>query len=232
MAKYKVGDRVRIVSKRPESLGFSDEMVRFLGKILTVKSLATIYGRTHYYFEEAHAENPIVRKALEAVGVPGYYFLEDWISGPAEEAPEEPASVHIRFCGNVTVAELIKDGKVVKAKNARCNPKDEYSRSEGARIAVERLFRKNVASSKNKVRSDDDIASGIAAGVREASNPKIGDKFVVVWNRSSDCLHHFKIGSVVTLKYIGTGENIYEADDGLKQIVRDCDVAPYREKTK
>lgn len=152
------------------------------------------------------------------------------ISGLAE--PEKPAdenlSVTIRFHGRMTVAELYKNGKVVKVENARCNPKDEYSRAEGARIAVERLFRRDAAS----VRSDDDIASGIAAGVREASKPKIGDKFIIVWNRSSDCTHHFKIGSVVTLKYIGTGKNIYEADDGLEQIVRDCDVAPYRERAK
>lgn len=62
---------------------------------------------------------------------------------------------------------------------------------------------------------------------------KVGDKFVIMSNKSPDCRHHFKIGSVVTLKYIGIGKKFYESDGGLTQIVRDCDVAPlYREKAK
>ncbi len=234
MAKYKIGDRVRIVSKRPEAAAFVDSMVRFLGKEITISKVREKFGTAYYYSEDVPVEDAIGSAFCSFLGVPGWCLWEEWIAGLAE--PEKPAdenlSVTIRFCGRMTVAELYKNGKMVKVENARCNPKDKYSMAEGAKIAVERLFRKNVASSKNKVRSDDDIASGIAAGVREANKPKIGDKFVVVWNRSSDCPHHFKIGSVVTLKYIGTGKNIYEADDGLEQIVRDCDVAPYREKTK
>lgn len=114
----------------------------------------------------------------------------------------------------MTVAELYKNGRVVKAKSALCNPKDTYSRSEGARIAVERLFKKK------------------ADEPEEASKPKIGDKFVIISNKSPDCRHHFKIGSVVTLKYVENGRKRYKADNGLMQIVRDCDVAPYREKAK
>ena len=58
---------------------------------------------------------------------------------------------------------------------------------------------------------------------------KIGDRFVVISNKSPDCRHHFKIGSVVTLKYIEeNGKKSYEADNGLIQIVRDRDVAPYK----
>lgn len=234
MAKYKVGDKVRIVSERPREPDFALDMRRFLGEEITISMVKEWDGVPHYYSEDAKPNDLVAKTLFGMLGVPGYYFRENWIAGLAE--PEKPAddglSVVIRFHGNMIVAELCKNGKVVKVENARCNPKDKFSMAEGARIAVERLFRKNVASSKNKVRSDDDIASGIAAGVREANKPKIGDKFVIVWNRSSDCLHYFKIGSVVTLKYIGTGKNIYEADDGLEQIVRDCDVAPYREKTK
>lgn len=36
MAKYKVGDKVRIVSERPWTFGFPDCMVKYLGKTLTV----------------------------------------------------------------------------------------------------------------------------------------------------------------------------------------------------
>lgn len=216
MAKYKVGDKVRIVSERPDSKNYVDEMVRFLGKEITISMVKEFSGIPHYYSEDAKPKNPIQKRYCEFFDIPGYYFMDEWISGLAE--PEKPAdenlSVTIRFCGRMTVAELCKNGRVVKVENARCNPKDTYSRSEGARIAVERLFKET------------------ADKPEEVSNPKIGDKFVIVSNRSPDCIHYFKIGSVVTLKLIGIGKNFYEADDGVIQIVRDCDVAPYREKAK
>lgn len=142
MAKYKVGDRVRIVSERPKDDDFLDEMEQFLGKALTIERVFTVAGRAHYFFKEAYPETPFAKMLLDAFRIPGYRFAEDWISGPADEAPEKPLSVHIRFCGNVTVAELLKDGKVVKVESARRNPKDTYIRAEGARVAVERLFAK------------------------------------------------------------------------------------------
>ena len=218
MAKYKVGDKVRIVSERPASPRFVDSMVQYLGKTLTVSKVEEETLGAIYRFKEATypaSVSPIMEIFLhKANGM--WAFCEDWIAGLAElEKPaDENLSVTIRFCGRMTVAELYKNGRVVKVENARCNPKDTYSRGEGAKIAVERLFKKT------------------ADKPEEVSKPKVGDKFVIVSNRSPDCIHHFKIGSVVTLKYIGIGKNTYEAYNGLMQIVRDCDVAPYREKAK
>lgn len=216
MAKYKVGDKVRIVSERPCDSSFTLDMRRFLGEEITISMVREFNGIPYYYSEDAKPKNPVQESFCKILGVPGYYFRDEWISGLAE--PEKPAdenlSVTIRFCGRMTVAELYKNGKVVKVENARCNPKDTYSRGEGARIAVERLFKKT-------------------GKPEEASEPKIGDKFVIMSNKSPDCRHHFRIGSVVTtLEHIKTGENLYVADNGLTQIVRDCDVAPYREKAK
>lgn len=234
MAKYKVGDKVRIVSERPCDSSFTLDMRRFLGEEITISMVREFNGIPYYYSEDAKPKNPVQESFCKILGVPGYYFRDEWISGLAE--PEKPAdenlSVTIRFCGRMTVAELYKNGKVVKVENARCNPKDSYSRSEGARIAVERLFRKNVASSKNKVRSDDDIASGIAAGVREASNPKIGDKFVVIGNKHSP-LHYFKKREVVTLTHFYK-EKVYEFENecGKGQFVNILDVKPYKESSK
>lgn len=213
MAKYKVGDKVRIVSERPDSKSYVDEMVRFLGKEITISMVKEFCGIPYYYSEDAKPKEPIKQWYCKKIGVPGYFFMDEWISGLAEQKKPE-FSVSVRFHGRLTVAELIKDGKVVKVENARCNSSDKYSMAEGARLAVERLFKKT------------------ADKPEEASKPKVGDKFVIVSNRSPDCIHHFKIGSVVTLKYIGIGKNTYEADNGLTQIVRDCDVAPYREKAK
>lgn len=220
MAKYKVGDKVRIVSERPASPRFVDSMVQYLGKTLTVSKVEEETLGAIYRFKEA--TYPVDTMPIAAILCPNTHgmwtFEEGWISGLAEQKKptDENLSVTIRFCGRMTVAELYKNGRVVKVENARCNPKDTYSRSEGARVAVERLFEKK--------RKED---------TTKESKPKIGDKFVIVSNRSPDCIHHFKIGSVVTtFGHIGTGENLYAADDGLIQIVRDCDVAPYREKAK
>lgn len=218
MAKYKVGDKVRIVSERPDSKNYVDEMVRFLGKEITISMVKEFCGIPCYYSEDAKPKNPIQEWYCKGIGVPGYYFRDEWISGLAEQKKpaDENLSVTIHFHGRLTVAELYKNGRVVKVENARCNPKDTYSRAEGARVAVERLFEKK--------RKED---------TTKESKSKIGDKFVIVSNKSPDCRHHFRIGSVVTtLEHIKTGENLYVADDGLVQIVRDCDVAPYREKAK
>lgn len=213
MAKYKVGDKVRIVSERPDSRSYVDEMVRFLGKEITISMVEEFRGIPYYYSEDAKPKDPIQEHFCKWFGIPGYFFVDEWISGLAEQKKPE-FSVSVRFHGRLTVAELIKDGKVVKVENARCNLSDKYSMAEGARIAVERLFKK------------------MADKPEEAYKPKVGDKFVIVSNRSPGCIHHFKIGSVVTLKYIGIGKNTYEADNGLIQTVRDRDVAPYREKAK
>lgn len=218
MAKYKVGDKVRIVSERPDSRSYVDEMVRFLGKEITISMVEEFRGIPYYYSEDATPKNPVQAWFCKGLGVPGYYFMDEWISGLAEQKKpaDENLSVTIHFHGRLTVAELYKNGRVVKVENARCNPKDTYSRAEGARVAVERLFEKK--------RKED---------TTKESKPKIGGKFVIISDKSPDCRHYFKIGSVVTtLEHIKTGENLYVADDGLVQIVQDCDVAPYRENAK
>lgn len=218
MATYKVGDKVRIVSERPDSKNYVDEMVRFLGKEITISMVKEFCGIPYYYSEDAKPKNPVQAWFCKGLGVPGYYFMDEWISGLAEQKKpaDENLSVTIRFCGRITVAELYKNGRVVKVENARCNPNDTYSRAEGARVAVERLFEKK--------RKED---------TAKESKPKIGDKFVIMSNKSPNCRHHFIIGSVVTtLEHIKTGESLYVADDGLVQIVQDCDVAPYRGNAK
>lgn len=218
MAKYKVGDKVRIVSERPASPYFVDSMVQYLGKTLTVskvkeETLGAIYG-----FKEATypaSVSPIMGIFLpKANGT--WAFCEDWIAGLAEQKKpaDENLSVKIHFHGRLTVAELYKDGKVVKVENARCNPKDEYSRSEGARIAVERLFEKTSGKAK------------------DASKPKIGDKFVVV-GRSDDMRHAFDIGTIVTLILLqDDGYSRYQDNFGFRQFVSDRDVKPCKEAKK
>lgn len=212
MAKYKVGDKVRIVSERPCDSAFTLDMRRFLGEEITISMVEELDGVPRYYSEDAKPEDLLAKSLFSILDIPGYYFKENWISGLAE--PEKPAddglSVVIRFHGRLTVAELYKNGKVVKVENARCNPKDEYSRAEGARIAVERLLQKKA----------------------EASKPKIGDKFVIV-GKSPEMYHVFDIGTIVTLILPqDDGYSRYQDNSGLRLFVSDRDVKPYKENSK
>lgn len=209
MAKYKVGDKVRIVSERPASPRFVDLMVKYLGKTLTVSKVDEETLGAIYRFKEATypaSVSPIMEIFLpKANGM--WAFCEDWIAGLAE--PKEPEfSVSVRFHDRMTVAELIKDGKVVKVENARCNPKDKFSMAEGARIAVERLFGK------------------------QSGKPKIGDKFVIIGN-SIELPHSFDIGTIVTLIYLqDNGRSQYQDNFGFRQFVSYRDVKPYKENAK
>lgn len=141
MAKYKVGDKVRIVSERPATSRFVDSMVQYLGKTLTVSKVEEETLGAIYRFQEATYParvSPIMEIFLpKANGM--WAFCEDWIAGLAE--PErEPCTVELRFDGMITTATLKRGGRDVKSTEARCNPKDTYSRGEGAKIAVGRLF--------------------------------------------------------------------------------------------
>lgn len=213
MAKYKVGDKVRIVSKNPNAIGFTDDMEKYLGKTLTViKVWERSYGHPTYNFKEATAGNPsmdLPRKVFH------WSFAESWISGLAE--PErEPCTVELRFDGMITTATLKRGGRDVKTAEARCNPKDTYSRAEGARVAVERLFEKKRKEDKPK-----------------ESKPKVGDKFVVTGNHPFGKGHHyFKIGSTVKLVKFWGAKSSYVDERGLEQTVRAEDVRPYKENSK
>ncbi len=218
MAKYKVGDKVRIVSERPASPRFVDSMVQYLGKTLTVSKVVEETLGAIYRFNEATypaSVSPIMEIFLPKTN--GMWaFCEDWIAGLAEQKKpaDENLSVTIRFCGRMTVAELCKNGRVVKVENARCNPKDTYSRSDGARIAVERLFKKT------------------SGGANDSSKPKIGDKFVIIGN-SIELPHSFDIGTIVTLIYLqDNGYSQYQDNFGFRQFVSDRDVKPYKENAK
>ncbi len=211
MAKYKVGDKVRIVSERPKDFAYADNMGKYLGKTFIVSMV-----KWHPLFGNLYSlEGAIIERG--ACAGPSWVFKESWISGLAE--PErEPCTVELRFDGVITTATLKRSGRDVKTAEARCNPKDTYSRAEGARVAVERLFEKKRKEDKPK------------ESKREQGKPKVGDKFVVVQKRYIPH-HSFAIGDIVTLEAIGTMDNIYCL--GKKsQFVDDRDLKPYKEKSK
>lgn len=140
-----------------------------------------------------------------------WFWYEDMIAGLAE--PErEPCTVELRFDGMITTATLKRGGRDVKTAEARCNPEDTYSRAEGARVAVERLFEKKRKEDKP-----------------EKYTPKVGDKFKIV---GKSHYHGFSIGETVRLIRICEQGKRYENCRGLGQWVCDSDVKPYKENAK
>lgn len=197
--KYKIGDKVWIVSKRPQK-NWNPYMDKYLGKTMTIIKSGINNKGVYYCMEEDRND-----------------FLGHWcwyeymIAGLAE--PEwEPYTVELRFDGMITTATLKRGGRDVKTAEARCNPEDTYSRAEGARVAVERLFEKKRKEDKP-----------------EKYTPKVGDKFKIV---GKSHYHGFSIGETVRLIRICEQVKRYENCRGLGQWVCDSDVKPYKENAK
>lgn len=202
MAKYKVGDKVRIVDHRTYNMNPYGEMNKWLGKVMTIRGLSS-FG---YWMEEDYGEY---------LG-DGWMWDDSMISGLAEPA-REPCTVELRFDGMITTATLKRGGRDVKTAEARCNPKDTYSRAEGARVAVERLFEKKRKEDKPK------------ESKREQGKPKVGDKFVIVGDFTG---HGFPIGEIVTLYHFHKDFSLYMNRYGRKRWVYDFDMKPYKENSK
>lgn len=198
--KYKIGDKVRIVDYRTYRMNDFGKMDKWLGKVMTIRDLSS----PGYWMREDYGENN------------GYGWLwdDDMISGLAE--PErEPCTVVLRFDGMITTATLKRGGRDVKTAEARCNPKDTYSRAEGARVAVERLFEKKRKEDKPK-----------------ESKPKMWDKFVVA-KEDGKYGHLFNTGEIVTLlKALKNGNLRLVNEAGLVQLLPPSEVRPYKEKSK
>ena len=121
--KYKVGDKVRIVSKWGEGCYQSPtgRMDKWLGKVMTVRDV----GITLYRMVEDIEDNESG----------GWAWTENCIAGLACEN-----KIVITSDGEKTLARLYDGKKVVKTATAKCSPDDKFSFETGAKIAFERLF--------------------------------------------------------------------------------------------
>lgn len=202
MAKYKVGDKVWIVSKRPQRC-WNPYMDKYLGKTMTIIKSGINNSGVYYCMEEDR--NDFL----------GHWCWYEYMIAGLAEPEREPCTVELRFDGMITTATLKRGGRDVKTAEARCNPKDTYSRAEGARVAVERLFEKKRKEDKPK-----------------ESKPKIGDKFVVTV-AVGKYWHSFNIGDVVMLVRIFPNGNFDLVDEeGLIQMLSPSEVRPYKENSK
>lgn len=204
MAKYKVGDKVRIVSKRPQK-NWNPYMDKHLGKTMTIIKSGINNSGVYYCMEEDR--NDFL----------GHWCWYEYMIAGLAEPEREPCTVELRFDGMITTATLKRGGRDVKTAEARCNPKDTYSRAEGARVAVERLFEKKRKEDKPK------------ESKLEHGNPKVGDKFVIVGDLNG---HEFPIDKIVTLYAFRKGCCLYMDRYGRKRWICDFDVRPYKENSK
>lgn len=208
MATYKIGDKVRIVSKAP-SEHWNPLMDKWLGRVMTIRKdeAETVTGKHFgYKMEEDLSE-----------GLYGWYWWDDMIAGLANPG-RSSLIVEIWFDGNTTRATLIKDGREVKTAEARCNPSDTFDRGEGAKVAVNRLFAKKEKPKKEKNKKE-----------KATEKPDLtGHMFVVI----GDChrpAHVFPIGEKVFRVANSATFGVYRyvsLRTGLLQSVADCDVKP------
>ena len=121
--KYKVGDKVRIVSKWGKGCCQSPtgRMDKWLGKVMTVRDV----GITLYRMVEDIEDNESG----------GWAWTENCIAGLACEN-----KIVITSDGEKTLARLYDGKKVVKTATAKCSPDDKFSFETGAKIAFERLI--------------------------------------------------------------------------------------------
>ena len=121
--KYKVGDKVRIVSEWGEGCHQSQtgRMDKWLGKVMTVRDV----GITLYRMVEDIEDNESG----------GWAWTENCIAGLACEN-----KIVITSDGEKTLARLYDGKKVVKTAAAKCSPDDKFSFETGAKIAFERLI--------------------------------------------------------------------------------------------
>ena len=204
MAKYKVGDKVRIVSKRTAE-HWNPKMDKWLGRVMTIRrdeidwDTAEHFG---YKMEEDRSEY-----------LCGWYWWDDMIAGLVSPG-RSSLIVEIQFDGNTTRAALIKDGREVKTAEARCSPSDTFDRGEGAKVAVNRLFAKKRKTKKEEPKKKE---------------PWEKTRLFIV---TGDChlpIHVFPIGEEV---FRVSGSDIFGVHryvslrTGLIQSVADCDVKP------
>lgn len=119
--KYKVGDKVRIVSKWTEGCYPSPEgeMDKWLGKVMTIRSIEC----DCYKMKEDIREH-----------VNGRYWREKTIAGLVNDR-----KIVITTDGKKTLARLYESDKVIKSAVAKCSPEDDFCFETGAKLAFDRL---------------------------------------------------------------------------------------------
>lgn len=156
--KYKVGDKVRIVSKwgpgcRQNPEGWMD---KWLGKVMTVRAVR--FGT--YRMEEDKGEH----------GGDGWAWFPEAIAGPAESAQK----IVVTTDGKTTTARLYDGKSPVRSATAECSSRDTFVFETGAALAVDRLLGREKKPEPETVFSKEKLVPGVFGHTSD------GDWFVVV----------------------------------------------------
>lgn len=143
---YEPGDYVKLKNKRGKGWNDHGFMDGYIGAVVRIEHFT---GYSHRLFNAENAVNPwdggFWAFHLEDIERPATAEeIEEYEKKRSKTNDNKKISVVITFDGLTTKAELIdsKTAETCKSAEAHCNPSDVYSRSEGARIAIERLFEK------------------------------------------------------------------------------------------
>lgn len=155
--KYKVGDKVRIVSKWRKDCHENDagRMDKWLGKVMTISK---IYGNCYRMKED---EN-------ESLG--GWYWYEAAIAGLADNH-----KIVITSNGSETLARLYEDDKVIKTATAKCSPDDTFDFETGAKIAFDRLTENKLTDKWRVVNRPAKVGDYIRLKAKMWSFNEVGD---------------------------------------------------------
>ena len=119
MAKFKVGDKVRIVFG-DGFIEWVSDMRKFIGKTVTISEVSE--DSKHPWFRIA-----------------GHYFHWNECDAELIEQPRREFIV-IRRDGAKTIAELRHDREIIKSGTAICNASDTFDFQTGAKLAFDRLM--------------------------------------------------------------------------------------------
>lgn len=147
--KYKVGDKVRIVSEKTGfAWNWAGKMDKWLGKVMTIRGIS---GNAYRMQEDS----------TEFDGC-GWYWGEEMISGLAET----PESIHITRDGNFVQAVHKRGGEIIQRATAKCSPSDTFDFAVGAELAFQRLMHpevKKAPANKYEGMSDNELSNAICS---------------------------------------------------------------------
>ena len=147
--KYKVGDKVRIVSQWVPGCRQNPEgrMDKWLGKVMTIREVT---NRGYYHMAEDRHER-----------LGGWSWWPESIAGLACEQ-----KIVVTTDGKVTTAKLFDGKQLVKAATAKCSDGDTFDFAIGATLAIERLLLSDEKAEPEKLFPLEEIKAGYLLKIR------------------------------------------------------------------
>lgn len=129
MAKFKVGDKVRVKVFGTIPYYWSSDMEKWMGKVVTLEQIAK---------KRICAEDFVFSIAEDNFEFGSSKYV--WKESDFEPIEPRREFIVIRRSGAETIAELRHDREVIKSAKATCAPSDTFDLDTGAKLAFDRLM--------------------------------------------------------------------------------------------